>query len=324
MYKKMLPLVVSLALLFGLIYFSDIGKVYSIILKTDLYFFGVAVGLWFTTHIIKILRWRYLLRKNSVSLDFSTAFKVFTAGGFVSNILPAKLGEPVKSFLLKTNKGVKVSSTVTSIFFERVFDIAALVAVSLVSMIFLTRSVASIQYWLSISIIIYLVLIVAGFFILSSKKRTLRVMSSLSAIMGFIPRMKGLDQRVDSFVANFYNSFLTYKNKKIYFSVFLMSIAIWVIEGFIMFSIFVALGFEVTVASTMFIVPVATLISVVTLLPGGIGSSEIIIVLFFTSLFGLTAADVTSVAIITRVSTFWISTFVGAFLFSRLKHDYKL
>ncbi len=324
MLKKLLPLLVSFALLATLVYFSDVGKIYATIARVNLYLLLLTIGMWFVSHLIKVARWRFLLAKNSVNVRFWEAFKVFTASGFFSNITPAKAGEPLKSFILKKSTGANVGETMPAIFFERVFDIISLIAVSLVSMLFLTRTVTKIQYLLGLSIAAYIVLIAAAVFILVSKKRTTALASRLYRMFSFLPKVKDFNGRVGEFVDSFHKSFVTYKSKWLYFVVFCMSVSIWVIEGSILFTIFYALGFSVTLASAMFIIPVATLVSVITLLPGGIGSSEIVIVVFFSSLFGLTFADVTSVALVTRVSTFWSSTILGAAIFSRIKYKFKL
>lgn len=324
MVKKLLPFLVSLALLAGLIYFSDVGKIYRTILRVNLYLFLLSVGLWFISHLIKVVRWKYLLGKNSVRIGFWQAFRIFTASGFFSNITPAKAGEPLKSFILKKSDGVSVGKTMPAIFFERVFDIGSLIIVSLVAMLFLTRTVTKVQYLFGLSIITYAILIAAAVFVLISKKRTTTLASKLYRVFSFVPKVKDLNNRIGDFVDSFHGSFVTYKNKRLYFVVLCLSVSIWTIEGAILFILFTSLGFEVSLASTMFIIPVATLVSVITLLPGGIGSSEIVIVLFFSSLFGLTFADVTSVAIVTRLATFWSSTMLGAFFFSRLKYKYKL
>lgn len=324
MIKKLVPVIISLFLLFGLIWFSDVNKIYATLIKTNLYYFFLAVGLWFASHIIKIIRWRYLLSTNGVHVNFLASFNIFTAGGFISNITPAKVGEPLKSLILKKSEGVKVSLSVPSIFFERVFDIISLICLSLVSMVFLTKTIESIQDWLLASMAVYSAFIAVTVFVLASKKRTLYVLSNACKLFSFMPKMKGFSGRLEEFAENFHNSLSSYKKKSVYIFVFLLSISIWIIEGFILYTIFMAFGFGVSLASTMFIVPVATLISVITLLPGGIGSSEIVVVLFFTSLFGLTAAEVTSVALVARVSTFWVSTFLGAYIFSKMKYKYKL
>ena len=324
MIKKIIPLLIALILLFGLIYFSDASRIYHTLIKTNLYFFLAAVGLWLVTHIIKVVRWKYLLSRNNVDITFASAFKVFTASGFVSNITPAKMGEPLKSFILKKNNGVKISKSIPSIFFERVFDIVSLIVLSLIAAFFLTRTVASVQYWFLVSIAVYAVLIVVALFVLISRKRTLYVFSRIYKVFSFLPKIRRFDKRFGSFVSNFHNSFIAYKSKRVYGFAFLLSLSIWIIEGIILFILFMSFGFDVTLASTIFIVPVATLVSVITFLPGGIGSSEIITVLFFSSLFGLTFTEVTSVAIVSRISTFWVSTFLGAAIFSKLKYKYKL
>ncbi len=322
MIKKILPLLVSFLLLGGLILFSDINKIYQTLFRINIYFFLCAIGLWFLSHLIKIVRWNYLLGENGVFLKFLDSLKIFTASMFISNITPSKLGEPVRSLILKKNQGVNVSKSLPSIFFERVFDIASLIFISVIAMFFLSRSPLTLRYWFLISIIFYAFFIGIGFFVFTSKKRFFYVLSKTYKLFSFFPRVKELNNRLEDFATNFHQSFLSYKNKRLYGIGFMLSCCIWIIEGLILYIIFISFNLDVTLASTLFIVPVSTLIAVISLLPGGIGSSEIITVLFFASLFGLTFTDVTTVTLVARVATFWSSTILGAIFLSKL--DYRL
>jgi uncharacterized protein (TIRG00374 family) len=74
------------------------------------------VGVW-----VRAVRWRFLLRPTqSVSTD--RLFPVVVIGYMANNVLPARVGEFVRAYVLSQREGTSKSTTLATIFVERVFD----------------------------------------------------------------------------------------------------------------------------------------------------------------------------------------------------------
>ena len=76
------------------------------------YFMGVAVRAW---------RWQYLLKPVKF-IPFKQSFEIVTIGYMGNNIFPARLGEVLRSVVLKRREDVPISASLATIIVERVFD----------------------------------------------------------------------------------------------------------------------------------------------------------------------------------------------------------
>lgn len=324
MKKRYIPLLISFGLLTGLIYFSDVGKTAEVLSRANFFYISLALLVWFANMVLRTLRWQYLLEKINIRPALIQTMKVFIAGLFISNITPGKTGDPIRSILLKKVQGSKFSKTLSSVIFERVFDVLTTVLLSALGVFVLFPSLSQISFWISVATIFYILAFSAALYIITSEKRTKTAISKIFLLFFFIPKINKLKNKISNFSKNLYVSFQKYKSKRIVLLTFLCSIFIWLLEGLTLFLAFKALSLEVTLVSTIVIVPVAALISILTFLPGGIGSAEIITVLFFTSLFPLTLAEVTATALLGRFLSFWIYALLGSILLSTFKYKYKV
>lgn len=324
MKKRYISLLVSFGLLAGLIYFSDVGRTAEVLSRANFFYIFIGLIIWLVNAVLRTLRWQYLLEKIHSRIPFFQTMKVFIAGLFISNITPGKTGDPFRSILLKKVQGSKVSKTLPSIMFERVFDVIITVLLSLLGVFIIFPSFSQISFLIFVAIIFYVLAFSAALYIITSESRTEKVLSKIYSIFSFIPRINKFKNKINDFSKNLYKSFFNYKNKKTVFMTFVYSLLIWILEGATLFVSFKALGLEVTMISTIVIVPIAALISILTFLPGGIGSAEIITVLFFTSLFPLSLAEVTATALLGRFLSFWIYVALGTVLLSTFKYKYKV
>jgi len=88
---------------------------------------GLALG----NYAIRWLRWQLYLRDQRVSVPIASSAIVFGAGLSLS-ITPAKLGELVKSYLLREMHGIAAPQTAPIVIAERVTDLIALVLLAVI------------------------------------------------------------------------------------------------------------------------------------------------------------------------------------------------
>ncbi|RMD82447.1 MAG: UPF0104 family protein [Candidatus Dadabacteria bacterium] len=91
----------------------------------DLYL-AAAVAISLAIQVIRAWRWQLELRPLA-RLPFGLLWKVVAVSYMMINVLPARLGEPVRPLLLSWKTGLPVSSIVANWVFEKTMDTAALV-----------------------------------------------------------------------------------------------------------------------------------------------------------------------------------------------------
>ena len=93
-----------------------------------------------------------------------------TAGMSASNLTPGKIGEPVKSYLLKKTEGISISRTLPSVVMERVFDVFSVIIISLVGL-GIVKLPANVTLVLFAIVLFYLSAIMLMFYISAKKGR---------------------------------------------------------------------------------------------------------------------------------------------------------
>ena len=93
--------------------------------------FAATLGLALANYALRFVRWQMYLRRQRASVPTGSSAIVFGAGLSLS-ITPAKLGELLKSYLLRELHGVPVTASAPIVVAERVTDLIALVAVAVI------------------------------------------------------------------------------------------------------------------------------------------------------------------------------------------------
>jgi glycosyltransferase 2 family protein len=93
--------------------------------------FAAALGLSLANYVIRFGRWQLYLRYQQVDVPVKSSALVFGAGLSLA-ITPAKLGELVKSYLLREMHGIPAARTAPVVVAERVTDLVALVVIAVI------------------------------------------------------------------------------------------------------------------------------------------------------------------------------------------------
>jgi uncharacterized protein (TIRG00374 family) len=95
-----------------------------------------AAMFWLLGYAVRTLRWRLILTGAETGSLFDL-FGVLMAGFATNNLLPARLGELARAYLLRRRTGLRKTFVLASIFLERVFDGLALVTIIVALSVFM-------------------------------------------------------------------------------------------------------------------------------------------------------------------------------------------
>jgi glycosyltransferase 2 family protein len=93
--------------------------------------FGAALALALSNYLLRFVRWQLYLRRQDVRVPITSSFYVFMAGLSLS-ITPAKLGELLKSYLLREMHDIPAPRTAPIVVAERVSDLIALLVLAVI------------------------------------------------------------------------------------------------------------------------------------------------------------------------------------------------
>jgi hypothetical protein len=101
---------------------EDPVQLWGAITRAEYWTLVPALGLYFIGVWVRALRWRILLKPIAPAVDIAKTFEVVVIGYMANDVLPARIGELVRAYVLSKREGVRKTATLATILVERIFD----------------------------------------------------------------------------------------------------------------------------------------------------------------------------------------------------------
>jgi hypothetical protein len=254
--------IIILALAFRTLGVNFAGTV-EVIGGADLGFLALAFGAYYLTFPLRGFRWRYVLGKVGTRIGFKDATEILFLSWFVNCVVPAKLGDLYRAYLLKGNQGASASRTVGTIFIERIADIIVIFALALAAGFwsFRGRSSAEVDLVFLLGFIMAVVLV--------AFVAALRIWGD--RLTRFLPaRFRELYERFHEGSTGA----LTVRALPV---IGALTVSIWMLEGARLYFVIRALDLPdagIGISAAVFVSLVAALLTAMPLTPAGIGFVE--------------------------------------------------
>jgi glycosyltransferase 2 family protein len=134
--RMTLSYVLAIACLVWVFHDYDLSDLHRRVARTNLLLATLAIFCDVLSFVCQGWRWRLLLRPFG-SISILRATQAIYSGMFVNEVLPMKLGELLRAFLISRWTSVKLATVATSIVIERLFDGLWLVVAFVVTIIFI-------------------------------------------------------------------------------------------------------------------------------------------------------------------------------------------
>jgi uncharacterized protein (TIRG00374 family) len=282
----------------------DYGASLRAISQTNLAIYALAIAAFYLSFVIRTVRWEVLLRNTGESNRFGELFHIVILAWFANCVLPAKMGDFYRAYLLRQQTEVSGSKGLGTIFSERALDFLVLMSLLVISGLISFRATVPHRF---VPAFIVGMLICAGLI-----AGLLVIRYSEGRFSRFLP------ERLRERAARFKHGLLSAFAGRLPL-LLALTIMVWMAESARLFLVVQALPLHISLslAQVVFIALVASLLTTIPALPGGLVLVEggIIAVLAF---FGLSPENAFSVAILDRLISYWSLIGVGlvVFLFS--------
>jgi glycosyltransferase 2 family protein len=117
---------VTLALVAWFLRQADFAKVWREIRSARLDILALSLIPTSFTYVLRALRWQYLLAPIGPT-RFSQAFRTTVIGFAANAVLPARIGEVVRPYLLARREGLSITATFATIILERLLDLVTVI-----------------------------------------------------------------------------------------------------------------------------------------------------------------------------------------------------
>ena len=290
----LLSVIIGIALYFGAMFLGDFEATKASLAKVPWYAWLIIFGLSLFNYALRYLRWDWFI-KNLSGIPIPHRLHVsYYLAGFALSTTPGKAGESVRSFYLKRH-GVPFNQSISTLFVERLMDLLTIVILSVLA-----------AYYFEDYRIFVVVTVVVIFFCLPfiHSRRVLGLLESkTSALPG---KWGGAGQHL---VRMLESSAVLLKNRQLYGGM-LIGLLAWGAEGVGLWYTLVVLGQDVEWMMAASVYGVAVLVGALSFLPGGLGSTELVMGLLLVAL-GIDEGVAIAATLICRIATLWFAVFIG-------------
>ena len=266
-----------------------------------------AFGIFYIGFPLRGLRWATLVRRTGFPLKVKDATEIIFLSWLVNCLVPAKLGDVYRAWLLKINSPVSLSRTFGTVFIERILDLFAIVTLGLAAGFwsFRGRLPPDVQVVFAIGVVFVLALALG---LLTLRNFGRRIITSLP-----------LPHKVIEFYDRFEEGvFASIGLRALPRLVFLTGL-IWGTEAMRLFLVVEAFGFpdvHLGISGAFFVALCASLLTAVPLTPAGIGFVEGGIVGLLTLVYGVAPNDALAITLVDRAISVLSIIVLGSILYA--------
>jgi uncharacterized protein (TIRG00374 family) len=270
----------------------NVEKLPGLILQANPLLLLAAFVVFYLGFPLRGLRWAVLIRGTGYPLRVRDATEIIFISWLVNCLVPAKLGDLYRAYLLKINSTVSLSRTFGTVFIERVLDLFAIVVFGLASgyWSFRGRLPDEVQVVFAIGVVVVIVL-AAG--LLSMRNFGRRVILALP-----------LPHKVIEFYDRFEEGVFSAVGMRALPRLILLTGLIWTTEAMRLFLVVEALGFpdiHLGISGAFFVALTGSLLTAVPLTPAGIGVVETGVVFVLTQVYGVGPTEALAITLVDRV-----------------------
>lgn len=288
-----ISIIISAVIYLGFTIYADFDKVVESFIRFNWIWFPVVLLLSFGNYVMRFLKWDYYLKILNIPVNTKDSFLIFMSG-LIMSVTPGKMGELLKSYLVKEVAGEPISKTAPIIFAERVTDFISLVFLTLVG-----AFIYNIGREITLGVGIFFI----GLCIIIGNK------SLSEKIITLFCKIKIIGKYVEKISEAYESSYIMLRFKPLVLMT-VLSGGSWFFECFGYYLILINFGAEVNLFYAAFVYTFSTIAGAITMLPGGLGATEGTLT-FLIMRVNVPAAIAVSSTFVIRVATLWFAILVG-------------
>jgi glycosyltransferase 2 family protein len=299
--RLVLPLVLAAAAYLVLIMYGRFDELGAALRSFRLVYLVPVLALVLANYSLRFGRWHYYLRRCGARVPWRESAAVFLSG-FAMSITPARVGELLKCVLLRDEAGVKMSVSVPVVVADRVNDLVAVCI--LVAAGVLRYSAARGASLLAIAAVAALVAVLA-----------FSPWIAAGATRLFARRFAGESPAPAVAVREAAGVFaLLLRGRALVFGTALGVLA-WFAECAALYLVLGGLSsWTLTLYAATFVYALSTLAGAMSLLPGGLGVTELGMTALLV-LFGMPRETAVAAVLIVRLCTLWFAAGLGVVVY---------
>ncbi|MCE2513960.1 MAG: flippase-like domain-containing protein [Acidobacteria bacterium] len=313
--RRRLRTVAVLALAVGLMAFflrsADLERVAAAVRDARWDLLGAALVVTCATYVVRAIRWCWLLRPLG-DVRFRVALRATVVGFAASAILPGRVGEVLRPYVLARREGLSVSAALATIVLERLLDVLAVLALLGVAVLIGapgsaagTGLLGTVRSGAALAGLAAAAAVGAAFVAAGHPDRVARAVERLGAILP--ARAAGVLTRIAS---RFIEGLAVVRNRRVLAVAGVWSLVHWAAAAAVVWLVTVAFDIALPVSGAAVLMAL-TVVGVSLPTPAGIGGYHAAYQVGATLLYGAPDAAAVAAALVLHATSFLPVTVVG-------------
>ena len=288
-----------------------LGDVADALGETSIGWLALAVAASLVSYYPRVKRWRVLFYPTEIKSD-GDLFGAMTVGYMLNNLLPLRVGELGRAFVIGKTEGVDAVQALSTILVERLLDILVLFAMLLVLLPFVDEPgwATGVALVLGIGALVFTAVLAAA----AIARR--RVSAALKRLFRRAP--EGLRGRLERWLDAALAGLVILSHPRVLVKALVWSVVGWGVSSVFVYGCLLALGIHLSYAAPLFVMIAVNLGMAVPSSSGYVGVFHAIVIEALTEVFSVNRERAAALAIIAHGVFFFVPVFLGAaYLWSR-------
>lgn len=219
----------------------------------------------------KVTRWRVLFYPDSRRMGYQPLFSSLMISYMANTVLPARLGEVVRAYVLSRREKIGVARVLSTILLEKILDIITMFIFLLALLPFL-----KVEDWIKQSALIFGGGVIGAFLVcllMAARRREAELV--IDWFLNKLPQ--NLATKLRGFVIEILDTLTVLLNFKVSVNMWTQSIILWVFNITLYWFIGFAIGLPLTFEQSVLVMITTNLGMVVPAAPGYVGTFELVI-----------------------------------------------
>jgi uncharacterized protein (TIRG00374 family) len=293
----------------------DPGAIWAQVRRANLWILAVAFVLWYGAFFVRGWRWRRML--DSAGFNQANGFSIPTTRGlagiivlayFANSLIPAKLGDAYRGYLLKRDSGVPFSAGIGTVLAERLSDAMMLVVV--------LAGVAPVVFGTQMPSQARPALLLGAFLIVAGVSGMAVLWLTRNSVVRFLPgRIQEAYARLQGAI------FGALRRPALVLGI---SVLLWLNDGMRVWFVARSLDAGISPAAAILLASMSALLTIIPFTPAGLGVVELGIGSVLVGVLGVDPVMAGSIILLDRVVGYWSLLAVGTTLYlRRTRREYR-
>ena len=302
--RVIIGFIISIIFIFFLFKTIDYAQTITAIENFGIFSLIIGIIIYSFSFIFRTLRWQLIIRPIK-EIRFTNVFYIIFISYLFNSILPARIGDLIRGYLLTMTEDIKFITSISTVIFDRTLDGITLVLLFCLSLLF---SGMNINFDPKLKFLIILVIFLFTLLLLI-------YLMDFSLILKIISPFERISPKYSQILINVFLNFksggeILKSGNLVIFKLFSYSIFVWMFEAFLFYFVLYSIGVSISIFTLLILLAVVNFAIMIPSAPGYIGTFETAFVIVLV-IYGINSSLALSAAIIIHIIWFVTTILFG-------------